>query len=97
MDSDLPGVLSLGAPTSVRAPVRASRVWPRSDGADNDEFLDASPEFYLCDCNHAPTSKEENIVLALVQKEVAEGYMEYIPGGRSEVEASFPEGSLAIR
>ena len=96
-DVDLPGVLSRGAPTSVRAPVRASGVWPRCDGVDDDEFMDASPELYLCDCSHAPALKEENNkVFELVHKEVAEGYMESIPGGCSEVEARFPEGSLAI-
>ena len=31
-----------------------------------------------------------------MQQEVAEGYMEHVPGGRSEVHARCPEGSLAI-
>ena len=76
--------------------MRASGVWPRCDVADDDEFLHASPELHLCEHNHISAVRDERKVRELVQQEVAEGYMEHIPGGRSEVDARFPEGSLAI-
>ena len=59
LDSDLPNALCHGAPTGVRAAVRASGVWPRCDAADEDEFLDASPELRLCEHNHISAVRDE--------------------------------------
>ena len=86
--------LAPGAPTGVGQGIPASGIWPAK--CSTDAFEDFEPMLNLCDCNHVSADLAPDRVQALLNKEIEQGYVQHIPGGRAAVLAKFPPERLAI-
>lgn len=93
VDAVLPSTLSQGAPTGVREQIPPSGVWPAKG---TPLAPDCALELCMCDNNHASATAEPTKVTALLEQEIAQGFVEKVQGGHAELLERFSAEDLAI-